>query len=241
MRFLKNTLQPHEHPVCRSRLHGIYLFSGFMWLAFLAGLGWGFDILLWTYFGAYIPEYEYNNSLLHIGFNPGILGWLCTAGGGLILLSQLVKFFSTHIVVTTRRLIYKTGLIHVEVDATEIADILGAHVDQGWFGQFFGYGRLHLDCRFIEDVYIPYIKNPYGLVKAVQKIRAAGMDSPLVHEKTAEAPAATMQPVSQTLIQISGNNPVYIVDKVPNDPKLPLTQLPKNLGDNMRNTFRRKA
>lgn len=239
MRFLKQTLQDGERPVCRSRLHGIYLVAGLLWFAGLAAAGWFLDYQLWVNFGAYIPPYEINNAYFEIAFAPGQIGWTLTAGGAFIFLTELVKFFSTHLVITTKRLIYKHGFIRVKVDATEIGDILGAHVDQGWFGQFLGYGRLHLDCRFIEDVYIPYIKNPYGVVKGLQKVRQALTAEPAIDKNTSGA--GQVQPVSQTLIQITGNNPVYIVDKVPADDKTPLRQLPKSLGDNMMSAFKRKA
>lgn len=241
MRFLQKTLQSDERPVCRSRLHGIYLVVGLAWFAGLSAIGWISDYQLWSRFGAYMPQYEINNEYLHFGLAPGWIGWAFTAGGGVILFSEIIKLISTHVVLTTKRLIYKTGFLRVKMSATDVGDILGAHVDQGWFGQFLGYGKLHLDCRFIEDVYIPYVKNPYGLIKALQKVR-----QPYAHAAPATpapAPAAEqqVQPVSQTLIQISGNNPVYIVDKVPNDPRLPLQQLPKMLGDNMKSAFQRKA
>lgn len=244
MNFLNKTLQSDERPVYRSRLHGIYVVSGFLWFAALAGAGWAFDLIVWERFGAFIPPYFIDNQYIRFGIEPGWIGWMLTFGGAYILLGEIIDVFSTHVVITTRRLIYKTGFLRVRVSATEISDILGARVDQGWFGQFFGYGRLHLDCRFIEDIYIPYVRNPYGVSESIEKVRRADVRQHASRSGVAPAAAATgpaERPVSQTLIQITGNNPVYIVDHVPADPKTPLRQLPKSLGDNMKNAFRRKA
>jgi hypothetical protein len=236
MRILAKILQDGERPVGKTRLHGIYLIKGLVWLGGFSALGWAIDYNLWLHLSPYIPQFEIGTSFF--GPAPGWIGWLFTACGALIFLSQFVAFISTSLVVTSQRVLYKTGLIKTKLDATDISDILGVHVDQGWLGQFFGYGKLHFDCRFIADVYIPYIKNPYGVMNALEKIRKTAHQNPVLHNDAAPLP---VQPVSQTLIQISGSNPVYIVDKIPSDQKTPLIQLPKALGDTMLSSFHRKA
>ncbi len=244
MRYLGKTLQEGEKPVCRTHLHWIYLMNGFWWFVLLAGFGWISDYLIWVNFGQYIPVYNVTLPYFSIGLEPGLFGWITTVGGVYIFLRQLIKYWSTDILVTTKRLLYKHGFINVKIDATGIDDILGAHVDQGWFGQFFGYGKLHLDCRFIDDAYIPYAKNPYGIMRAIDKIRSqmqhGGSEHPVLEEERPQLQKIE-RPVSQTLIQITGNNPVYIVDKIPADEKTPLKQLPKALGKSMMSTFKRKA
>ncbi len=238
MKFLKGMMIDGERPLCRSGLHWVYLGSGFAWFLSMAAIGWAADYALWEYAADSVPEYPVVTPWFDYSFMPGHLGWMMTAAGVFVSASEFVKYLSTVLVVTTKRVIYKTGLVKTKIDSTDIADILGSHVDQGWFGQFFGYGKIHLDCRFIEDVYIPYVKNPYGIVRMIQKVKGAGTPAPM-DAQTAAKPAA--QPVAQTLIQISGGSPVYFVDKVPEDPKTPLKQLPKSLGDNMLNSFRRKS
>lgn len=238
MSYLHKSMQEGEHPFCRSHLHWIYLMAGIFWFAGFTVLGWTVDYNLWVRFGQYIPAYEINASYLRIAFAPGWIGWGLTLGGAFILANEIIKFLTTDLIMTNKRLLYKTGFIKIKVDATDIGDILGVHIDQGWFGQFFGYGKIHLDCRFIDDVYIPYVKNPYGIMKALQKAKAGEAPAPLPMDRKT---ASEQKAASQTLIQITGSGPVYFVDKVPNDPKTPLTQLPKSLGDNMLNAFKRKA
>lgn len=239
MRYLKKALESDERPLCRASLHPIYLVSGFVWFACLSGLGWLGDAILWKYFGPYIEGV--NISALHFTLTPGVFGWMMTGGGLYILLAEMVRLNSTDIVVTSKRLLYKTGFIKIKLNATGIDDILGVNIDQGWFGQFLGYGRLHMDCRFIEDVYIPFAKNPYGIMKAIDRARHAGHHAPAPMDEPASLPDPSVQPAHQTLIQITGNSPVYFVDKVPADDKAPLKDLPKALGDNMLSAFRRKA
>lgn len=240
MRMLRKILQHGEHPIGKTRLHGIYLVKGVLWFAGFLLAGEMIDRSFWHYLGAYVPAYEINTPWVRFGLQPGWIATLFALGGFLILAGEIVKFISTDLVVTTRRVLYKMGLIKTKLDATDISDILGIHVDQGWFGQFFGYGKLHLDCRFIEDVYLPYIKNPYGVMNALEKIRKDHEDHSPIPER-GEVARAESAPVSQTLIQISGSNPVYIVDHIPADEKKPLVQLPKSLGDNMMASFRRKS
>lgn len=241
MRMLRKILQDGEHPIGKTRLHGIYLVKGLLWFAGFAVVGQFADSTFWTYLGPYIPAYEIATPWFVFALEQGWIAALFALGGFLIFAGEFVKFISTRLVVTTRRVLYKTGLIKTKLDATDISDILGIHIDQGWFGQFFGYGKLHLDCRFITDVYIPYIKNPYGVMNALEKIRKGHEEHSPIPERGMVAAPQEKLPVSQTLIQISGNNPVYIVDHIPTDDKTPMRQLPKSLGDNMISAFRRKS
>jgi len=232
MKYLSKALQDGEKPLCRSHLHPIFLISGLLWLACLAGIGWILDYLLWSHFGSYIPANEIDISNVQLGLRPGQIGFLFTLGGLFIFAAEFVKYISTDIVVTTKRILYKTGLVKVKVDATDLVDVLGVHIDQGWFGQFLGYGKMHIDCRFVEDVYIPYAKNPYGLMTTMQKAKEGTH-----HDNPVDSKRGDDRVVSQTLIQ--GN--VYVVDKLPPDDREPLKNLPKNLGDNLLSTFRNKS
>lgn len=240
MSYLHKSMQEGERPLCRSHLHWIYLMAGLFWFAGLTLLGWTMDYNLWIHFGQYIPAYEINLPDFRIAFAPGWIGWGMTAGGAFILLNELIKFSNTDLIMTNKRLLYKTGFIKIKVDATDIGDILGVHIDQGWFGQFFGYGKIHLDCRFIDDVYIPYVKNPYGIMKALQKAKAGEPHAAAPMDEVSKN-MSSQGSRTQTLIQVLGPGPVYFVDKVPEDPKRPLKELPKDLGSNMLNAFRRKA
>lgn len=163
-------------PIRRSHLHWI-LPDGRHLLVRASHIPWPgrVDYNLWINFGKYIPAYELSLQGFRIAFAPGWIGWGMTAGGAFILVNEILKFLNTDLIMTNNACSTKQGFIKVKVDATDIGDILGVHIDQGWFGQFSGYGKIHLDCRFIEDVYIPYVKNPYGVMKALQRaVKGAG-------------------------------------------------------------------
>jgi hypothetical protein len=67
--------------------------------------------------------------------------------------------------------VLKTGLIFVEIDQVDLEDIRAEHVHHGLLGWLLHYGSIRLDCRFIHDVKIPAIGNPYRFVEASHNAR----------------------------------------------------------------------
>lgn len=199
-RSLNGLLDRDEHVVRRSGLHAIFLIGGLIWFATLAGMGWGAEYVLWNHFGQYITEAEAERSLIPFEYREGWIGWALSACGAFIFLSQFIRYCTTRIYVTSRRVIYKTGLIHVHVDGTDISDIRGAHVDQGWLGRFLNYGKINFDCRFVKDVYLPYARDPYGIIRSMQHIK-----SELEHPHESQDHAERL--VAQTIVQIHPGTP----------------------------------
>ncbi len=157
-------------------------------------MGWGADYALWYYFGEYIPPYEFSTPYFQLGFHQGYIGWLFTACGGMIFITQLLRYLTTSIYITSKRVISKAGWLNVKVDGTDISDVRGVHVDQGWVGRFLDYGKIHLDCRFVEDVYLPFARAPYRLMKDIQHIKSQ------LEENTGRPPE--LQGYAQTIVQI---------------------------------------
>ncbi|PZQ43417.1 MAG: hypothetical protein DI551_12225 [Micavibrio aeruginosavorus] len=199
--YLKSMMEPDEKPVCRTALHGIYLVNGFFWLFLLSALGWGADLALWHYLGAYVPQYEINTHGFHFGLREGWIGWLFTACGAVIFLTEYIRLITTDIYITTKRVIYKTGWLNVKVNSTDISDVRGVRVDQGWLGRFLDYGKVHLDCRFIADVDLPFTRAPYRVMKDIQEIKSE-VEHPTVPPHFVEQHSSA----PQTIIQI---NPGY--------------------------------
>lgn len=86
----------------------------------------------------------------------------------------MFKVLGTEIALTNKRLIYKTGLIFVQSSEVELAEVSEAKVNNGWFGVILGYGTINLDCRFVGDFAIPTIKNPYKILRQINKFRSNG-------------------------------------------------------------------
>ncbi len=194
-RFLKSMLEPGEHGICQTRLHWIYMATGTFWFGVLAAMGWGADYVLWKYMGSYIPTYQFNTSLFEGGLKEGWIGWLLTSCGGIILIMEYLKYATTVIAVTSKRVMMKTGLLNVRVNGTDISDVRGVHVDQGWFGRFFNYGKITLDCRFVADIRLPYARAPYMVVRDIQKIKS--------ELEELATPKISLQSTPQTVVQIN--------------------------------------
>lgn len=211
--YLKNVLEPSEKLVCFGGLHWIYLSSGLTYLLVLAAIGWGADYGLWHYLGRFVPDYEIDTGLFRFGLREGWIGWLFTICGLVIFLTQFLRYVTTAVIITSMRVIQKEGWINIRIDGTDISDVRGVHVDQGWLGRFLNYGKIRLDCRFIDDVNIPYVKDAYKFTRHIQHVKTeieqregghAPMD-PAVHHH--DAP-------HQTIIQIhSGKEGTEIVQK----------------------------
>lgn len=172
MSFVRRISTHDERIVMIARLHWIYPLIGGLWLACAAGIGVVLDTLMWVYVGqdtvfqsisffGYLPEFSIQSPFV----------WLFGAGGGVFFLSLVLRYLSTEIGLTSRRIIYKTGLFMVEVEEVDLEEIKAVQVHHGIFGYILGYGRIKIDCRFVSDLYLPAIRKPYRLVKAINIMR----------------------------------------------------------------------
>ena len=171
LKFLKDILEPGELVITDRRLHWIYAATGWVWFFALTGLGWGAALAARRYFGDELLFYEVDAGSLSFVMQPEIVAWLFTAVGALLLLMEYVARWTTLVVLTSKRLIRKTGLVNIRIDETDVSEIKAVHVNQGWLGWIFGYGRINMDCRFVGDISIPYLPRPYQFVKALHKMR----------------------------------------------------------------------
>ncbi|MAE52364.1 MAG: hypothetical protein CMH27_11195 [Micavibrio sp.] len=177
MSYVKNILTKRERLVSMTRLHWIYIVQGLFWFCVFCGLGFLLDHLLYTYGGGRANIYHLYPDFLLPYFKPfSPLALIFFAAGIMVFLTLLIKYFDTEIVLTTRRIIYKRGLIRVEIDEADLGEIRAEHINHGLLGYFLGYGRVHLDCRFVEDIELPAIRKPLKLIKAIQSVKAEQVD-----------------------------------------------------------------
>lgn len=173
LKFIRDVLEPGEKIISGRRLHWVYLITGLLWLLLLGVLGVAILYLFLIYTDGsksfYITSYGYFRFSRYV---PWVLAGLCFLVGIVVFISEFIKYKTTAALLTNKRLIYKVGLIRVKIDETDLSDIRGIHVDQGWLGYLLNYGKVCLDCRFIEDVHLPYIRNPYSFVKMMHKMRS---------------------------------------------------------------------
>lgn len=168
MAFIEKIIGPDEKLVGVSTIHWMYAAIGIMWMAGFMMLG------LWlNSFGV--------SAAFHFPGNPGLNATgimsntaflVCAFLGVLLFLLYFVMMLTTEIGLTTKRIIYKRGWIFVSVNEADLEEMKAVGVNNGWFGRFLNYGYIELDARFINNMSIPAIADPYRFVKAANEIRS---------------------------------------------------------------------
>lgn len=161
MKSIKNMLASDERITGIAELHWIYIAQGLLWFFSFSAIGYFFE--------NFIISVERANGFL-IGYSY-VYEWLFFCSGLLMFLVYAFKYVSTYIWVTDRRIIYKTGLIFIKIKETDLQEIKEERVNQGWFGALFDYGSVYMDCRFVQDLQLPAIKNPLKFMKIVFESR----------------------------------------------------------------------
>jgi hypothetical protein len=170
--FIKHIVGNDERILLLVRLHWIYMFTGFVWMIFLVGLGAWLDHVLRIYAGPFISSVRLDVFGFSIDPETPMVSILFGGAGVFIFAVHLIKMLATEIALTNQRIIYKSGLIFVEVEEIDLVEIRAEHVHHGLFGRFLGYGQLQLDSRFVGDISFPAIRKPYKLVKAMHSARS---------------------------------------------------------------------
>ncbi len=114
MGYIDEVLQPEEEIVHRAVVHWIVYWNGFIVLI-IGGLWWLAD--------------------------PGIGVWI-VALGGLLLVIAFIKRVSTELVITSKRVIAKTGFIMRNSSEINRNKVEGVDVKQGINGRIFGFGTI---------------------------------------------------------------------------------------------------
>lgn len=167
----KHIVGSDERVVTITRLHWIYALKGLLWFLFLTGLGLAADWGAYFLSGGKGPAVSVPYIPFWLQFHALLAFFLAT--GFLILWVYVIKLLSTEIVLTNKRVIYKRGLIFVEVEEIALDEISSETVNHGFLGSFLGYGTIFLDMRFVADVHLPTVKDPYTLVKGINRMRGA--------------------------------------------------------------------
>ena len=160
-----------------ARLHWIYLVKGMVGFALCMLLAYAVNTaiemaLALLYRHAAPADGAYPFMAINHYFSQFM--FLC---GVYIFGIYLVKVLGTEVGLTTRRMIFKTGLVFVSTHEVDIEEIRGERMDLGWFGRFLDYAYIKLDCRFIEDLSTPAIEKPERFIRALHKLRSDASDS----------------------------------------------------------------
>lgn len=152
-RFIKKTLLPDETVVREARFHGFYTFSACFFLVACAIGGWGFHYAVYRFLG----YWEVMPAFIGLGLGLWVLFWM------------MLKKWTTEIVLTDMRLLYKRGFFLVNVDEVDIEQLASDYVQQSLLGRLLDYGTLHIRCIEASDIWLPDIARPYQFRNAIEQ------------------------------------------------------------------------
>lgn len=98
--------------------------------------------------------------------------FFCLLIGSLILLAHLVFLWTTEIVVTSYRFVYKTGLVSRSTKEVSLNKIEEIQLEQSVFGRMFGYGRMVLRGTGVGVIELPDLDNPVQLRRTIESAKA---------------------------------------------------------------------
>lgn len=151
-RFVRKTLLPDEHCVKDARFSWTYTFQACLIWALCILFGYAAYTVFWRMLWPY--------------------GWgLVAAGvvfGGWLWFLMMMKKWTTEIILTNERLIYKRGFFAVKVQEVDIEQLASDNVDQSLWGRMFDYGCIHVRCIEADDMILPPIDSPYEFRNALE-------------------------------------------------------------------------
>ena len=167
MSFIKKIVGPDEKLIGIASIHWIFVIKGLAW--FLTFFAIGFALNSWA-----IGKEGLG------GADPYLIAhwtfWILSIAGAIIASFYFIMWMVVEVGLTTKRVIYKTGWIFIDVKEIDIEEIKGADIDNGILGAILGYGYIFLDSRFVTNINLPPIAHPYGFIKALNKARSALKD-----------------------------------------------------------------
>ncbi len=174
--FLKRVVGEEEKLICNACLHWIYVLTGLVWLFLCAAGGYVADLFLWQHFGSQAPDHQIKIFMLVFGSRYPWIFWMMTALGVVIALIHILKVVATEIALTDQRLVFKKGLLFVDVQEIDLAEIRAENINHGMLGRFLYYGEVHLDSRFVGDIYLPALSKPHQFLRELHRARRKLVD-----------------------------------------------------------------
>lgn len=176
MSYIRKIVSDDEKLIRIVRLHWIYLAQGFFWMVMLVALGIALNLLAFKLAVNFDQKVEAAGTPLMVLSLGDYALYFFGGVGVMVFLIYLFKYFGSEVGLTTRRIIYKTGLIFIKMTQVDIEEIHSEKLNLGLLGALFGYGELALDCRFMGDVSLPAIGHAEDFLKDLHERRARLQD-----------------------------------------------------------------
>ncbi|MEQ9146532.1 MAG: PH domain-containing protein [Parvibaculaceae bacterium] len=116
-------------------------------------------------------EYVLARGRFHWTYSFASWLWLLAAGwmliGIFIFFARQIRKWTTELVVTNRRFIYKRGVLSIRTDEFTASRIQAITLSQPWLGRLLGYGHLNIRGEEIGQFGLPVIADPLGFRRAL--------------------------------------------------------------------------
>ncbi|GGD07962.1 PH domain-containing protein [Aquisalinus flavus] len=161
MSYVSKTLADDEEIITRANFNWTYSF----WNTFFFLLG--LAPLVVFIVGQIVTGKTFSDLLT--GY---IVALIAAFFGSLIMLLHMVELWTTEIVVTTYRFVYKTGLVSRNTKEVSLNKIEEIQLRQSIFGRLFGYGSLILRGTGVGVIELPAIDNPIDLRRTIESAKS---------------------------------------------------------------------
>ncbi len=161
MTYVQRTLASGEKLLMRANFNWTYSFFPVFWFA----LGVAPAVMLSAMqFGGGVAA-----SQLTIAWWAAAVAAAC---GFVIMTSHIVHLWTTEIVVTSYRFVYKTGLISRDAQEVSLNKIEEINLRQSVWGRMFGYGKLILRGTGVGVIELPNLDDPITVRRTIENAKA---------------------------------------------------------------------
>ncbi|MGV6800623.1 MAG: PH domain-containing protein [bacterium] len=161
MSYVSLTLADDESIITRANFNWTYNVASIFWFTI------GLVPLVLFLFGQFYLDKPYQD--LKIGY---WISFLSAFLGSMILLAHMIELWTTEIVVTTYRFVFKTGLISRDTKEVSLNKLEEISLHQSIWGRIFGYGKLILRGTGVGVIELPNIDSPVELRQVIETAKA---------------------------------------------------------------------
>lgn len=154
MSYIKKTLTDGENIIISKKIHWFFWISFIPLFLLILCVGSCLFLLKFLFTGG--GKLDMIISLCI--FVPSVIGVLC----------YFIKYISIENMVTNKRIIFKTGFIHVDTDELRIERLENIQIKQSILGRIFRYGDLEFKGTGGSPVVFKFIANPISTKKEIE-------------------------------------------------------------------------
>ncbi len=109
----------------------------------------------------------------HWSYTLGAIILAFTIVGLIFAIPMFIRKATTEIVVTSHRLVKKTGWLSLHTEELSLTNIEGVKVDQGFWGRILDFGHLRIEGTGVDAVQLPVIADPVAFRAAIETAKDA--------------------------------------------------------------------